>query len=39
MKVAAMDAAEFLKRRNPNSPVAVKDLRNGEVTVVAYKPG
>jgi hypothetical protein len=31
-----MDATEFLKRRNT---VAVKDLRNGEVTVVAYKPG
>ena len=39
MKIPAMDAAEFLKRRNLNSQVAVKDLQSGMVTVVAYKPG
>ena len=38
MKAVAMEAAEYLKNRHPHSEVAVKDLRNGEVTVVVYRP-
>jgi hypothetical protein len=37
-KPVAMEAAEYLKRRFPNSEVAVKDLKGGEVTPAAYKP-
>jgi hypothetical protein len=33
-KQIAIASAEFLKSRNPNSEVTVKDLRSGEVTVV-----
>jgi hypothetical protein len=32
-----VDAAEFLKSRNPHSQVAVKDLRSDEWTIVAHK--
>ena len=35
----AMEAASFLKSRNPHSVVEVKDLKCGEVTAVAYKAG
>jgi hypothetical protein len=35
----AMDAASFLKSRNPHSVVEVRDLKSGEVTAVAYKAG
>jgi hypothetical protein len=35
----AMDAASFLKSRNPHSVVEVIDLKSGEVTAVAYKAG
>jgi hypothetical protein len=44
-----MEAASFLKSRNPHSVVEVRDLKNsvvevrdlksGEVTAVAYKAG
>jgi hypothetical protein len=34
----AIASAEFLKSRNPNSNIAVKDLRTGEVTPVAFRP-
>jgi hypothetical protein len=37
-KIAAIAGAEFLKSRNPNSEVAVKDLKTGEITPVAFKP-
>jgi hypothetical protein len=32
------NAAEFLKRRNPHSDVAVKDLQSGEVIPALYRP-
>jgi hypothetical protein len=38
IKHIAIESAEYLKSRNPNSEVAVKDLKSGEVTVFAYKP-
>jgi hypothetical protein len=34
----AIASAEFLKSRNPNSSIAVKDLRTGESTPVVFKP-
>jgi hypothetical protein len=34
----AIASAEFLKSRNPNSNIEVKDLRTGEVTPVAFRP-
>jgi hypothetical protein len=37
-KDIAIAAAEFLKRKFPNSDVVVKHLPSGEVTVAAYKP-
>jgi hypothetical protein len=33
----AMEAASFLKSRNPHSVVEVRDLKSGEVTALAYK--
>jgi hypothetical protein len=36
IKAVAIASAEFLKSRNPN--IAVKDLRTGEVTPVAFRP-
>jgi hypothetical protein len=37
-KAVAMEAAQYLKAKHPNSEVTVKDLTSGAVTVVAYKP-
>ena len=37
-KVAVIAGAEFLKSRNPNSDVAVKNLKTGEITPVLFKP-
>jgi hypothetical protein len=37
-KELAIDAAEYLKRKHPNSAVMVKDLQSGEATAVEYKP-
>lgn len=34
----AVEAAEFLKGKQPNSAVMVKDLQSGESTAVEYKP-
>jgi hypothetical protein len=34
----ALKAAEYLKRRFPNSEVVVKDLQSGELTEAVYKP-
>jgi hypothetical protein len=33
----ALQAARFLKSRNPNSTVTLKDLRTGEEAVVAFE--
>ena len=33
----ALQTARFLKSRNPNCAVKLKDLRTGEETVVAFK--
>ena len=38
IKAVAIASAEFLKSRNPNSNIAVKDLRTGEGTPVAFRP-
>ena len=35
----ALQTARFLKSRNPNSTVKLKDLQTGEETVVAFKSG
>jgi hypothetical protein len=35
----AMEAARFLKSKNPHSMVEVKDLQSGDVTAVALRPG
>jgi len=37
-KPLAIEAAEYLKRKHPNSAVMVKDLQSGDMTAVAYKP-
>jgi hypothetical protein len=37
-KAVAIEAAEHLKRKHPNSEVVVTDLRSGEGAAVAYKP-
>jgi hypothetical protein len=39
VKAMAIEAAENLKSRHPNSVVVVRDLVTGETTPVAYKPG
>jgi hypothetical protein len=36
-KSVAIEAAEHLKRKYPNSEVAVRDLRSGEAAEVKYK--
>ncbi len=35
----AMEAARFLKGKNPHSMVEVKELQSGDVTAVALRPG
>jgi hypothetical protein len=35
----ALQTARFLKSRNPNSTVKLKDLQTGEETIVAFEPG
>jgi hypothetical protein len=35
----ALQTARLLKSQNPNSVVKMKDLRTGEETIVAFKPG
>jgi hypothetical protein len=37
-KPVALEAAEYLKRRHPNSEVTVKDLQTGDLTQATYKP-
>jgi hypothetical protein len=36
-KAVAIEAAEYLKRKYPNSEVVVKDLASGKATAVTYK--
>jgi len=38
-KDIAEQSAQFLKSRNPNSVVKLKDWQTGEETIVAFKPG
>jgi hypothetical protein len=35
----AMEAARLIKSKNPHSVVEVKDLKSGDVTAVANRPG
>jgi hypothetical protein len=35
----AMEAARLLKSKQPHSMVEVKDLKSGDVTAVANRPG
>ena len=37
-KEFAIQAAEHLKRKHPNSDIVVKDLQSGEATKIKYKP-
>jgi hypothetical protein len=37
-KAFAIEAAEYLKRKRPNSVIVVKDLQSGEATTIKYKP-
>ena len=34
-----MQAARFIKSKNPHSMVEVKDLKSGDMTAVALRPG
>jgi hypothetical protein len=38
-KDIALESAKFLKSRNPNSVVKLKDLQTGEELIVAFKAG
>jgi len=38
-KDIALQSAQLLKSRNPNSAVKVKDLHTGEEIVIAFKSG
>jgi hypothetical protein len=38
IKAVAIETAEFFRSKNPNSDIAAKDLRIGEVTPVAFRP-
>ena len=35
----AMEAARLIKSKNPHSMIEVKDLKSGDVTAVALRPG
>ena len=35
----ALESAQFLKSRNPNSVVKLKDLQTGEEIIVGFKSG
>ena len=35
----ALQTARFLKSRNPNSTVKLKDLQTGEEAIIAFKAG
>ena len=38
-KDLALESAQFLKSRNPNSVVKLKDLQTGEEIIVGFKSG
>ena len=38
IKAVAIASAEFLKSKRPNSAVAVKNLKTGEIAPVLFKP-
>ena len=38
IKAVAIETEEFFRSKNPNSDIAAKDLRIGEVTPVAFRP-
>ena len=38
-KDLALESAKFLKSRNPNSVVKLRDLQTGEEVIVAFKAG
>jgi TusA-related sulfurtransferase len=38
IKQIAIESAEYLKIRNPNCEVAMKDLQSGEVIPITFKP-
>jgi hypothetical protein len=38
-KEYAMEAARLIKSKNPHSLIEVRDLRSGDVTAVALRPG
>ena len=38
IKAVAIASAEFLKSKSPNSAVAVKNLKTGEIAPVLFKP-
>jgi hypothetical protein len=37
-KAVAIEAAEYLQGKFPNSEVTVRDLASGKATALAYKP-
>ena len=37
-KEFAIEAAEHLKRKHPNSDIVVRDLQSGKATTIKYKP-
>ena len=37
--IYAMEAARLIKSKQPHSMVEVKDLKSGDVTAVALRPG
>jgi hypothetical protein len=37
-KEVAIEAADYLKQRQPHSEVTVKDLKTGDVTTALWKP-
>jgi hypothetical protein len=37
-KAFAIEAAERLKRKYPNSNIVVRDLQSGKATTIKYKP-
>ncbi len=38
IKAVVIASAEFLKSKSPNSAVAVKNLKTGEIAPVLFKP-
>jgi hypothetical protein len=37
-KQIAFDSAQYLKSKNPNADVTVRDLTTGETTVIEWRP-